>query len=531
VKRALLILRLLLAVLVVAGTLEAGARQVPITILHTCDLHGNILPTVSYEGETNLGGLARCATVIEQVRQEVPHVLVVDAGDTVQGTAVSWLTGGQVMVRALNAIRYDAWVCGNHEFDWGLEKLAACAEQARMPLLNANVSCTGSNELAGRIAARLTPYVIREVDGVKVGIIGLNTPGIPNWSRPGLLGGLWFADSVETLRRVVPELRKKGADVLVLVCHQGYREGGDDHANQIKAIAENFPELDVIIGGHTHRHFPELKIRNVLYCQADYYGIHLGRVDLVYDTDQKRLVQRTARTYRMDAKVTVDAGLMKMLGGELERAQKHLDIVVGEAAEAFGLEGAPKRESPVHALICEAIAAGLQQRGVKVDAVVHGILDSHATLQKGPVRVRDVWKIMPYENTIGVVHVTPSELREILDENAAAYEKREFRGIWGLKWEFYPSATNGNRTVSLTRADGLPLPEEKRLAVAFNSYDLASGGLRWRKLREVAERPEVKLEEFNLQTREALIEYIRSQKRISSQVTEWWQKVRRPNRK
>ena len=184
------------------------AREVPITILHTCDLHGNVLPTENYDGQTNLGGIARCATMIRQVRAAEKNVLLVDAGDTIQGAAVSYLTDGQVMVKALNELRYDAWVWGNHEFDWGLEKLAACAERAQMPILNANLQAASANSaLAGaaaRILARRQAYVLREVDGVKVAVIGLNTPGIPNWSRPRLIEGLKFVDSVETLRKSFP---------------------------------------------------------------------------------------------------------------------------------------------------------------------------------------------------------------------------------------------------------------------------------------------------------------------------------------
>ena len=262
------------------------AREVSITILHTCDLHGNVLPTESYEGKTNLGGIARCATAIRQIREHEKNVLLVDAGDTLQGTPLSFLSDGQVMVKCLNQLRYDTWTWGNHEFDWGLTKLAACAEHAEMPIVVANIRAAkdGGNQTSRQIVSRLKPYIVREIDGVKVGVIGLDTPGVPHWSRPRLIPGLEFVDSVTTLRQIIPEIRAAGAQVLVLVCHQGYREGGDDHANQINAIARNFPELDAIIGAHTHRNFPEFKVSNVLYCQADYYGIHLGRVDLVFDS-------------------------------------------------------------------------------------------------------------------------------------------------------------------------------------------------------------------------------------------------------
>ena len=505
------------------------AREVSITILHTCDLHGNVLPTENYEGQTNLGGIARCATMIQQIREQEKNVLLVDAGDTIQGATIGYLTGGQVMVRALNHLHYDAWVWGNHEFDWGLDKLAACAQQARMPILNANMHAAatslGATNAATRLLSVIRPYVLVPVDGVKVGIVGLNTPGIPNWSRPHLIEGLKFSDSVAELKLIVPALRRAGAQVLVLVCHQGYREGGDDHANQVNAIARNFPEFDVIIGGHTHRNFPEFKIGNVLYCQADYFGIHLGRVDLVFDTESNRVTRRSSKTILMDDQVPLDSGMLNLLGAEIDQSEKVLATVIGEATGDFGLQGAPKRETPIHDLVFEAIAETLRSRGIKVDAIVHGILDRQATLSKGPITVGDVWKIIPYENTIGVAQLSPQQLREILDEDAAAFEKREFRGVWGLKWVLDPDAGEGKRVVSLRRADGALLKEDERLAVAFNSYDLASGGSRWNKLRGIVDMPDSRLAEYDVQTRQAVIDFIRKQGTIAPSIGHWWQVV------
>lgn len=495
--------------LLLAG--PAFAREVPITILHTCDLHGHILPTESYEGRTNVGGLARCATVIRQVRAKQPNTLLVDAGDTIQGDAVSFLSDGLVMVKAFNLLRYDAWVWGNHEFDWGLAKLTNCLAQARVPILNANLK-----------GLPVKPYRVVEVDGVKVGIIGLNTPGIPNWSRPRLLGGVKIADSVETLRAVVPAVKRAGATVLVLVCHQGYREAGDDHANQINAIARNFPELDVIIAGHTHRNFPEFKVNNVLYCQADYFGIHLGRVDLVFDTKAGKITRRESTTVLMDEHIALDQELVHACAAELSRAEKELATVIGEATVDFDNVGVSRRETALHDLILDAIAGELCGRGVKVDVVVHGLLDRLGSLKAGPVRIRDVWRLIPYENTIGVMELTGVELREVLEENAAALEKRDFRGVWGVHCQFDPAAPIGQRVVSVTWPDGRPVGDADRLAVAFNSYELASGGLRWNKVRKLADDPGSKLIEYDFQTRQAVIDYIRRAGKIGPVVHGWW---------
>jgi 2',3'-cyclic-nucleotide 2'-phosphodiesterase/3'-nucleotidase len=502
----------------------ATAREVPIVILHTCDLHGNILPTESYEGQTNVGGIARCATVIRQIREHEKNVLLVDAGDTMQGTPVSFLTGGQVMVACLNQLHYDSWTWGNHEFDWGLEKLAGCAERAEVPIVVANVrpAKDGGNDFSRQIVSRLKPYILKDIDGVKVGIIGLDTPGVPSWSRPSLIPGLEFVDSVETLRTVVPAVRAAGAQVLVLVCHQGYREAGDDHANQINAIARDFPELDVIIGAHTHRNFPEFKVSNILYSQADYYGIYLGRVDLVFDTEKGRVTHRQSNTLLMDEHIAFDPEILKLTGDDIDRAEKMSGAVIGEATDDLWVRALPHKETPIHDLIFAAIDDALRDRGAKVDAIVHGIVENRVGLKKGAITVGDVWNIVPYENTIGVVQLTPAELREVLDEDCDMFNNSAFRGIWGLKWTFDPAAKKGERTTGLLRADGSALDETQRLAVAFNSYDLASGGQRWKRLRELADQSSSRLVEYDFQTRQAVIDYIRKRGKITPAMGEWW---------
>ena len=433
-----------------------------------------------------------------------------------------------MMVRCLNQLHYDSWTWGNHEFDWGLEKLAASAKLAEMPIVVANIrqAKDGGNAFSRQIVSRLKPYILKEIDGVKVGIIGLDTPGVPSWSRPRLIPGLEFVDSVETLRRVVPEVRAAGAQVLVLVCHQGYREAGDDHANQINAIARDFPELDVIIGAHTHRNFPEFKVSNILYSQADYYGIYLGRVDLVFDTEKGRVVHRQSNTLVMDEHIAFDPEILRLTGGEIDRAEKMSSDTIGVATDDFWVRALPHKETPIHDLIFDAIDDSLRERGVKVDAIVHGIVENRIGLRKGVITVGDVWNIVPYENTIGVVQLTPAELREVLDEDCDMFNNSAFRGIWGLKWTFRSAAKRGERTVSLLRADGSALDETQRLAVAFNSYDLASGGQRWKRLRELVDQPSSKLVEYDSRRGRRSSTTFVNRGKSASAIGEWWKAVR-----
>jgi 2',3'-cyclic-nucleotide 2'-phosphodiesterase/3'-nucleotidase len=501
--------------------LSLAAREVPITILSTTDLHGTILPTMDYEGNTNRGGIARLATKIAEIRAQTPNTLLIDSGDTIQGTAASFLDKGRVIVRLVNQLKFDAWTLGNHEFDWGTDTLAACIGTAEVPVLAGNLKPVSDD--AKVKFAKVQPFVIKEVDGVKVAIIGLTTPGIPNWSRPRLIPGLEFEQSTVALRRIVPAARAAGAQVIVLAVHQGIRESGDDHANQLNAVSSGFPEIDAIAGGHTHRNHPEYKFArtDALYCQAAYWGMYLGRIELVYDTEAKKVVSRKSRTILMDDSVPLDPKVIQLAKNELAAADKQLSREIGSATKDFTPAGAPRYETPIHNLIFESIAEALKERGVTVDAIVHGLLADRGMLRQGTLREADVWQIVPYENTIGVIEVTPVELKEILEENANSRDR--FRGIWGLKMKLKMNAPQGERVVSLTDRDGKPLDNEKRYKVAFNSYELASGGLRFSKLREIAERPASKLVEYDFQTREAVLRYIEHHKEISPVLHASWE--------
>ncbi|MFA6562066.1 MAG: bifunctional UDP-sugar hydrolase/5'-nucleotidase [Verrucomicrobiia bacterium] len=510
--------------LLLGGLACLAAREVQITILHTTDLHGHIQPAdILYPKEeigNDLGGLARCATAIKRIRAETPNCLLVDDGDTIQGTAASFMSGGLMMIRALNHLRYDAWVLGNHDFDWGSEKLARCVEASQAPVLAANVRCDASVPPA--IADKVRPFVVKEVEGVRVAIVGLTTPGIPNWSRPRLIRGMTFAPSVEALQRVLPELKHQKPDVIVLAAHQGHRNSADDHANEIFSITSWFPEIAVIIGGHTHRAVPELMMRDILYSQAGHWGCSLGRLDLIYDTDQRKLTSRKSRLIKMDGSVPQDSEILALAKSDLAAAERALARIIGTATADFSIAGAPARETPVHNLLCEAILDRCRRAGHPADIVIHGVLNEHAGLRKGTVTVGDCWSLVPFENFIGVFEVTPLQLREILEESAAHYSRDHFTGVYGMKLALRVTAPRDQRVVSLADRDGQPFAPNRRLRVAVNSFDLASAGTRKARLRAIADAPEAKLVEMDYPVRQALIDFIAAEKEISPRLHGWW---------
>ncbi|MCS6771549.1 MAG: bifunctional metallophosphatase/5'-nucleotidase [Kiritimatiellae bacterium] len=486
--------------LAIASVAVAAARPVRVTILHTTDLHGAIRPTEDYSGRKNVGGLLRCATLIRQIRAESANTLLIDCGDLFQGSAESWLDRGRIMVRAIDVLDYDAWVIGNHEFDWGLEALKSLHDLSAVPMLAANIV---PRKGRAHPLPKVRPFLIREVDGVRIAIVGLTTPGMPLWFTPDMLGDCLFERSVDSLRRVMPVVREQQPDIWVLAVHQGIKPDADDHANEIRAIAREFPEFDIILGAHTHRAVPEAWPNpKTLYTQAGYFGIWLGRVDLEYETVERRIVRKSARLYDVDENIPPDAELERVFADEIRRAEDFLQRPVGQAVAPIDWKPDATGRSPIQALLSRAIA---EASGAQI--VLHGALSQHS-LPEGEIRMADVWRIVPFENRIALMHLTPAEILEILRENAVQQGSMSFLGIWGANYEWANSDDGTPIPVRLVLSDGTFPHPRKRFAVAVNSYVVASGGGRFRRLREIAERPESRMRLLDVDTRRAVLDYI-----------------------
>src|ERR1700694_273185 len=163
-------------------------NTVMISILHTTDLHGHILPTSDYNGTPDLGGFARCVTQIRRWQRQNRNSILIDVGDVYQGTDVALRTKGELMIDLFNHLKYDAWIVGNHEFDWGVETFLNMLAKSAMPVLAATISMDGAAAGDFRDAkhpfAKVQPYALKEIAGIKIAIIGVATPGMPFWFRP-----------------------------------------------------------------------------------------------------------------------------------------------------------------------------------------------------------------------------------------------------------------------------------------------------------------------------------------------------------
>ena len=493
-----------------------SADLVRISLLHTTDLHGHILPTINYDGRADLGGLARCVTQIRRWRAENPNSLLIDIGDVYQGTEFALSDQGRRMIDLFNLLCYDAWVVGNHEFDWGIEAFLHAVQNSRMPVLAANTLL--ESKAAGDFAdahhpfAKIQPFILKEIAGIKIAVIGLATPGVPFWFPPQFIAGIEFQDPIEPARRALRRARSLGADAVVLTGHMGLKEqtAGDDFANRVMALTSEYPEAAVFIAGHTHQNIPSRLTNGVLLSQADHFGIHVGRIDLFFDRNSKRLLHQEARTELMDDRIPLDPVVLSRVQPQLDRADAVLAEPIGELADTLSATAPAGEPSAVASLIAAAVTEELAERGFTIDGVFHGLFDDEHAFKKGPKTVGDIWTVLPFENFLVTAELNPVELKVVMEE---VFQSRGARSLAGFRFSVTGEGMD-RRVTNLRLANGRPLDLSRRYRIALNTFDASSGGHRFMKLRQMLERPEPQTTLHPVQTREALIDYFRRHQKV-----------------
>jgi len=262
--------------------LTASAADTVITILHTNDTHSQIDPLPPNDKYAGKGGVARRATLVKRVRKENPNTLLIDAGDVLQGTPYFNFYKGEVEYKAMSAIGYDAGTIGNHEFDNGVEALAAALKFANFDIVSANYDVKGT-----ALEGRVKPYVVKTVAGIRIGLFGLGISPVA-LITPANFKGVTYNDPVIAARDVVKKLREEERCALVVcMSHLGYHENGKSGDS---FVASQVDGIDFIASGHTHT-FMDQPVTQTQPCgaktlifQVGKSGIYVGRVDFTFRT-------------------------------------------------------------------------------------------------------------------------------------------------------------------------------------------------------------------------------------------------------
>ena len=469
----------------VAASAAVAAPTRTVTILHTNDLHGHVEPWTGWgdlAGRT-VGGLDRLASAVKQARAEAgtAQTLLLDAGDTFGDTLIADRTRGKVMVDAMNAMRYDAMVIGNHEPDYTAATLKERMREARFAVLAANIRTRG-----GHLYAR--PYLLRTVNGVHVGILGLAYPNTPATTAPKNVEGLTFLDAVETARTFVPRLRREGAQIVIVLSHYGLA------ADQ--KLARDVPGIDLIVGGHSHNRMSEAaREGDTLIVQAGAHGSDLGRIDLEIADGRvvghrRSLIAIDNATYAPEPKVAaVIASHLRRHRDAIERKIADATSPITRAQTLAGqTPGKRDQQSPADSLFADLLREATGAEVALLPGVGYGV-----AIPAGPIRYGELRNLIPHESHTVTLTLTGAQLRAVLEqslENTYTDDPKKKVGgmiqLSGMNFEYDRHAGFGSRVIEVT-VGGAPLDAERRYRVATNSL-LAEGGHHYTTFKEASDK-------------------------------------------
>ncbi|EAS0742787.1 bifunctional 2',3'-cyclic-nucleotide 2'-phosphodiesterase/3'-nucleotidase [Salmonella enterica subsp. enterica serovar Stanley] len=439
----------LLATLIAASV---NAATVDLRIMETTDLHSNMMDFDYYKDTaTEKFGLVRTASLIHAARNEVKNSVLVDNGDLIQGSplgdymAAKGLKDGDVhpVYKALNTLDYAVGNLGNHEFNYGLDYLHNALAGAKFPYVNANIIDVKTQK------PLFTPYLIKETsvidkDGhpqtLKIGYIGFVPPQIMIWDKANLSGKVTVNDITETARKYVPEMREKGADIVVVIAHSGLS------ADPYHSMAENsvyylseVPGVDAIMFGHAHAVFPgkdfaDIKgadiakgtLNGIPAVMPGMWGDHLGVVDLVLNNDNGKWQVTQAKAearpiYDAAAKKSLaaeDSKLVGILKADHDATREFVSKPIGKSADNMYSYLALVQDDPDLAkLPVLSAAAPFKVGGRKNDPA------SFVEVEKGQLTFRNAADLYLYPNTLVVVKASGKEVKEWLECSAGQFNQ------------------------------------------------------------------------------------------------------------
>jgi 5'-nucleotidase len=445
---------------VVAGLLLLAsvgyAADQRITLLHVNDVY-QIAPV----DKGRNGGLARLATIRDQVRATSPDTLLVFGGDTLSPSVASNTFRGGQMIAVWNALALDLAVPGNHEFDFGPELFKKRIAESTFPWLADNMS----DRVSGKPYGGTRRALIRRFGNVRIGFLGVITTDTAQTSKPG--PEVRFADPVATARRTAAHLRAQGATIVVALTHLSMAE--DQRLAATGAV-------DLILGGHDHAVMQSLAGRTPIF-KAGSDARLVARIDLIADSHSGHLKHLDWELLPVTSVVAEDPVVATVVAGYEQQLAVLLDRPVGETAVVLDARQQTSRSTETN--LGDWLADIYRIRtGADAALVNGGSIRSNTTYGPGPLTKRDILSILPFENPIVKLDVSGQVLRQALEHGLAeidqSNESGRFPQVSGIRYRYDARRPAGSRLVDVTVA-GVPLDAARHYGLAVNSY-LAGAG-------------------------------------------------------
>ncbi len=497
----MLSLRFILAVgLLVASTATPAAAQERVTlkVAATTDVHGRLRGWDYAAGRVDsTRGLARAATIIDSLRRVARNrVILVDAGDLLQGNAMTYVAGRvdslapHPVIAAMNLMRYDAAAVGNHEFNYGLGIFDRAVAQARFPFLAANTTrLDGGHQYPGRT------MVTRA--GVKVAIIGATTPGSMVWDRDHLRGRLEVTDIVAALPAQVAAARAEGADVVIVVAHAGL-DGvtsydtvatGLPSENPMARVAHEVAGIDAIVIGHSHREVSDTTVNGVLVVQPRNWATSVAIATLELERRDGRWTVIAKRGETVQARGWPEQrAMVRAVERAHQGALRYSTAVIGRTNVEWRSDSSRSADIPMIDLIQE-----VQRRESGAELSLASVFSTAARFDAGNITVERIVELYPYENTLRALKLSGAQIRAFLEHSNRYWVVEEgpdgefrvttdrripgynYDVLAGLDYVVDLAQPIGSRITKLER-NGRAVADTDSFTVALNSYRASGGG-------------------------------------------------------
>ena len=428
--------------LLVCAALASGpgcGKSQRLTVTYFGDFHSQFEPRETEAGER--GGFARLAAVVASVRAENPEALLLVAGDHVQGTPFFNVFHGEPEMRSLDLLGVDAFALGNHEFDNGTEALRAMLEPVSVPVVSANVRVHGEPMVPAWTSLR--------AGGARVAVIGATTSELPTIVAMSLNPGLTALPESTEIAQAVAEVRSSH-DLVVLLTHCGFAVDS--------LLAATIPGIDLIVGGHDHITLHEPRFvpngeRGALIVHAGSRGEFLGRLDVTWQRGSG-ITEWTGRLLPVDASVAPDSVAAAFVAGYREQLSIDFSEVIAQAPQGCSAEGRSLGQTPLGWFVAESI-----RRAAGAEIGLQNSGGVRASIPPGPVTLEQVFRVLPFENTVVRCTLTGREVAELAAFIESRRGGRGFAQLAGLE------LGDGGPWIQ-----GEPLDPEKSYRVATNSF-------------------------------------------------------------
>lgn len=491
--------KLLCSLFALSAVSTAMAQEVNIKILGTSDIHGRVVPwSYGADVEDKSGSYAQIATYVKDVRKNNKNVVLVDVGDAIQDNQVDVFAKDKKyykdhpIPKVLNEMKYDVFVLGNHEFNFGMEALDEILKDIKAKKLTANFYYKKNDK------RYIDATTIIGKDGVKLGIIGLSTPMSAKFEEDtGNLKDMKFTSPTEEARTQVEKLKAKGVDAIIVIAHMGIENENKIPDTGMRDVINAVDGIDVVIAGHMHKDVPSETIKNTLITEPHRYGTVVSEVDLTFDINDKKevkLVKKESKTVPVK-ELEADKKIAEIYKPYHEKLRELNNVVIGQTENEMvpqetkhGVSAAFSKDTGLSSFIND-----VEQHYSGADVVTFSFDHQKARMNKGDIKKKDI--IFNYRYAGGdvtVYELTGKQLKEYMEWSANYFdtiqpgdteyrynaERKKSKYVTydifgGVNYKIDLRNPQGSKIVDLTLADGKPVTDDMKLKVGMNSYRFA----------------------------------------------------------